>query len=59
MQGRRSGNRLRESLVMAGENLDLESLSSDLLSPTLSTQAAKTSKQSASLGIIVKFHERT
>ena len=35
MQDRRPRNRLRESLVMGGDTLDLETLSSDLLSPTL------------------------
>jgi hypothetical protein len=34
-EGRRPKNRLRESLVRGGDTLDLDLLSSDLLSPTL------------------------
>ena len=34
-QSSRPRNRLRESLLMIGEKIDLDSVSSDLLSPTL------------------------
>ena len=41
-QSRRPRNRLRESLVMGGDTLDLDLLSSDLLSPTLLGSPAAT-----------------